>query len=218
MRISEITVIALVGCLLSTAAARCQNSSGSALTPKPAVADQRTSERESEKSKTLATLESVSLVSTRQGIAVEILTDRPITPDSATLTNPDRLVLDFPNTISATETNRISVRHNDLKSVRIGVQPVDPPVTRVVLDLKQPRAYQVAAHGRRLIVTLRPPESVEKSPVAAASGGIQPEDEKGEVSGQTVLGGAKTEADATLEKQPSQKQTDSTPPVEGPKN
>jgi len=55
--------------------------------------------------------------------------------------------------------------------------------------------------------------------VALQSGSIQAEDKKGEVSGQTVLGGAKTEAEGTLEKQPSQRQTDSTPPVvEVPKN
>ncbi len=104
--------------------------------------------------KDVATLTMVSVHPDKESISVEITCSRPITPTPTMITDPSRLVLDFADTISANLQNRINVNQDGLKSVRIGVQPVDPPTTRVVLDLEQERSYQLLAEGNKLTVKL----------------------------------------------------------------
>ena len=105
-------------------------------------------------SRDVATLTRVSVHPEKEGMSVEITCSRPITPTPTMINDPSRLVLDFADTISANPQNRINVNQDGLKSVRIGVQPVDPPTTRVVLDLEQSRAYQLVPDGNKLTVKL----------------------------------------------------------------
>src|SRR5579864_828922 len=56
-----------------------------------------------------ATLDKLDVVHGRQDISIEITASAPITPKVTTLTEPDRVVLDFPNTVPGTETRRITV-------------------------------------------------------------------------------------------------------------
>jgi polysaccharide biosynthesis/export protein len=102
----------------------------------------------------VATLTNVTVHPGKEGVSVEITCSRPITPTPTMINDPSRLVLDFADTISANRQNRINVDQDGLKSVRIGVQLVDPPTTRVVLDLEQSRAYQLVSDGNKLTVKL----------------------------------------------------------------
>ncbi|MGE5207050.1 MAG: polysaccharide biosynthesis/export family protein [Chlamydiota bacterium] len=115
--------------------------------------------------KDVATLTKVSVHPDKESISVEITCSRPITPTPQMISDPSRLVLDFADTISASPENHINVNQDGLKSVRIGVQPVDPPTTRVVLDLEQERPYQLLADGNTLRVKLGQQET------AAPTGG-----------------------------------------------
>lgn len=99
-------------------------------------------------------LESIKVEPVHQGIEFEIQTSGSVTPTLTTIADPNRLVLDFPNTVSAYPGKHIAVDRDGVRSVRIGVQPGRPPVTRVVLDLERPRNYQVVNNGSKLFLKL----------------------------------------------------------------
>lgn len=119
-----------------------------------ATATSRDRQGPSGSSRSRATLTRISVHSEKEGLSVEITCNRPVTPTPQMISDPSRLVLDFPDTISSNARNRIDVNRDGLKSVRIGVQAADPPVTRVVLDLERSRAYQLVADGSKLTVKL----------------------------------------------------------------
>jgi len=102
------------------------------------------------------TLRKLKVLTEQDGVTtVEITATRPVTPTMTTLTSPDRLVLDFPNTLSASQQNVVAVNDGGVKSVRIGVQLSDPPMTRLVVDLLQPRTSELVAIGDTTVLTLR---------------------------------------------------------------
>ncbi len=102
-----------------------------------------------------ATLDKIDVVHGRQDISVEITASTAVTPKVSTLKEPDRVVLDFPNTVPNTETRRIAVDREGLKSVRMGVNSDVPPTTRVVIDLDEARDYQLVPENNRVIVKFR---------------------------------------------------------------
>lgn len=103
-----------------------------------------------------ATLTNVAVHQEQAGLDVEITCTRPVTPATMVISDPTRLVLDFADTISGYSHSRINVNQDALKAVRIGVQPVDPPTTRVVLDLDQDQAktYRLVAKGDTVTIKL----------------------------------------------------------------
>src|ERR1700732_1762167 len=111
------------------------------------------------------TLRKLKVLTEQDGITLEITATRPVTPTLTRLTSPDRLVLDFPNTLSGSHQNVLAVNHGGVKSLRIGVQPSDPPMTRLVVDLLQPRTSELVAIGDTIVLKLR---SVHNARVKAA--------------------------------------------------
>jgi type IV pilus assembly protein PilQ len=94
-----------------------------------------------------------------EGMEVSILASGPLTPKAMTLVAPDRLVIDLPNTVSARKTREIAVNSADVKSVRVARFQLNPPVTRVVVDLVAPRSYQLVPAGNKLTLKFRQPET-----------------------------------------------------------
>lgn len=101
------------------------------------------------------TLDKLDVVRGRQDISIEITASAPVTPKVTTLTEPDRVVLDFPNTVPSTETRHITVDSDGVKSVRMGVNGEVPPTTRVVVDLEQAREYQLLPSANRVTLKFR---------------------------------------------------------------
>ena len=101
------------------------------------------------------TLDKLDVVHGRQDISIEITASSPVTPKVTTLKEPDRVVLDFPNTVPGTETRHINVDSEGVKSVRMGVNAEMPPTTRVVVDLEEARDYQLLPDANRIIVKFR---------------------------------------------------------------
>src|SRR5689334_19057330 len=91
-----------------------------------------------------ATLESVKVLDGEEGISLQIEVSPPTRPVLATLTDPDRLVLDFEDTVSRAPRERIEVNRGGVKSVRIGIHDTSPPMTRIAVDLSGPRGYELA--------------------------------------------------------------------------
>ena len=120
----------------------------------------------------------VAVVRGRGGMQVEISASGPITPKLMKLTGPDRLVVDLPNAIPAGHPRPIMSNGGDIKSVRMGRFQLDPPVTRVVVDLAAARDGEIVTAGNKLVLKLRaeraaaapsaPPAVEMPKPVAAA--------------------------------------------------
>src|SRR5437764_3069658 len=98
----------------------------------------------------------LSVVRGHDGTNVEIHTTGSLTPKVLTLKSPDRLVIDLANAVPETKSRTIPVHGADLNRVRMAQFQVEPPTTRVVLDLKSPQAFQLVSFHDKLIVQLRP--------------------------------------------------------------
>ncbi len=87
---------------------------------------------------------------------VEVTGTGPMTAKVLKLTAPDRIVMDIANSQLAQRTPMIPVNSDDVKSVRTARFQVDPPVTRVVVDLLSAHDYELSVVGNKLILKLRP--------------------------------------------------------------
>jgi AMIN domain len=119
-----------------------------------------------------ATIRSVSVLGAGSNPEVEILGTAPLSPTALVITGPDRLVIDFPNAVPGAHLRTIEVNRGELKAVRVGRFSDQPPVTRVVLDLKGPQPYQLFPSGKSVIVKLHsaanPPTAAAMAPAPAA--------------------------------------------------
>ncbi len=69
-------------------------------------------------------------------------------------TSPDRLVLDFPDSLPGTDLHNQTINRGEVNGVRVGLFAQNPPVTRVVVDLKSPQHYRIYPSGKTVIVRL----------------------------------------------------------------
>jgi hypothetical protein len=101
----------------------------------------------------VATIRHVAVLGGSQ-FELEISASQPVHPQAQLITGPDRLVLDFAGTVPAGDLRNLTVNRGEVKSVRVGLFAADPPVTRVVVDLKQAQTYQLFPSGNSVIVKL----------------------------------------------------------------
>lgn len=116
---------------------------------------------------TVATIRNVTVFGSGSNVEVEVVASQPVAPQAQVITGPDRLVLDFPNSLPGEKLRNLTVERGELKGVRVGRFAASPPVTRVVLDLKSAQPYQIFPSGKTVIVKL-------KAPAGAATAGMQP--------------------------------------------
>lgn len=96
----------------------------------------------------------VQVLGNRNPVEIEIEGSDRLVPSTQVLTGPDRLVIDFPNAVPAALLHNQTLNRGEVKSVRVGLFSAKPPVTRVVIDLDGPQAYQVFPSGRTVIVRI----------------------------------------------------------------
>lgn len=95
---------------------------------------------------------SVKVLGGKDSIEIEVEASERIVPQTQVLTGPDRLVVDFPNAIPGSQVRSQSVNRGEVRDVRVGLFQSKPPVTRVVLDLKSARSYQIFPSGRTVMI------------------------------------------------------------------
>src|ERR1700746_3795518 len=61
-------------------------------------------------------------------VTVDVNLTASVIPDVIIATNPDRLVLQLPNTAAPRKQRGLSVNHNGVKGIRVGLNSVAPPV------------------------------------------------------------------------------------------
>jgi hypothetical protein len=130
-----------------------------------------------------AVVRSVQPLVEANGPVVEVISSRPLVPDIGKLENPPRLVIDLPNARLGGRERRLDLRGSEINGVRVSQFQQDPPVTRIVVDLRKPVSYSWDAAGNRLMVRLHPMEQAVKAlpspaitrevlPASGVSGGV----------------------------------------------
>ena len=100
-----------------------------------------------------AALQQVTVTRDQGVVSVEMTTRGAITPKVESLSSPDRLVVDLPNTALATYRGRIAVGNDGVKGVRMGTDA--NAMTRVVVDLDRPAKYElVPGPGQKLTLKI----------------------------------------------------------------
>ena len=101
-----------------------------------------------------ATIKGIALLGSQKGMELEISASQPVATDTRVLTDPDRVVIDFPGAVPGDQLKGFAVNQGAMKGVRVGLLSSSPPTTRVVVDLNAPNPYQVFASGNTVLVKL----------------------------------------------------------------
>src|ERR1700690_942949 len=95
----------------------------------------------------------VAIVS-QDPLRLQIVTNPAIAPQTQVISGPERLVIDFPNTVPGAALRGIAVNRGEVKGVRVGLFSNTPPVTRVVVDLNSPQSYHIVPNATGFVVSL----------------------------------------------------------------
>jgi hypothetical protein len=116
-----------------------------------------------------AQIRHVAVVKSGDGLQIEIQTSQRVMPLTQVVTDPDRLIIDFSDAVPGPELRAVTVNKGAVKGVRIGRVTINPPVTRVVVDLDAPLPFQLFPSSKSVIVKLG-----EASTVVAANPAAEP--------------------------------------------
>jgi hypothetical protein len=116
-----------------------------------------------------ATISSVRVLGGAGSLEIEVVSSGPIESQSQVITGPDRVVLDFPNTLPDAKLRDINVDRGELKRVRVGRFSSNPPVTRVVLDLKSAQSFQLFPSLKSVIIKLAASSANSMQPAPSAT-------------------------------------------------
>lgn len=104
-------------------------------------------------------------LASKDAVEIELEASDRLAPQTRVLTGPDRLVVDFPNALPGPQLRNQAVNRGEVRDVRVGLFQSQPPVTRVVLDLKAAQSFQIFPNGRNVIIKV----SGNGAPVTQAS-------------------------------------------------
>src|SRR5882672_5784541 len=109
------------------------------------------------------------------GLDLTIICTRPVAPGFTQLKDPERLVVDLPDTLVGNHPQSVPLTGPDVRTMRINQFQKDPPIARIVLDLPGERDYSYEPKGVAFVVHLRsaqpsPPNPTQ--PAAAVEGSI----------------------------------------------
>lgn len=117
------------------------------------------------------TIDKLQVIPSLNDVQVAVSESRTVVPSITTLSRPTRIVLTFPNILSALGYDRLEVKQHGIKTVRVG-RHENPPTTRIVLDLATDLHYSLSSddHGVKLTlsrvaapaVKTEPPPSIDQ--------------------------------------------------------
>jgi AMIN domain-containing protein len=100
-----------------------------------------------------ASVRSVSLTS-QNPLQLRIQTSEAVAPRTQMVANPERLVIDISNAIPGAGLHGMAINRGEVKGVRVSLFSTAPPVTRIVVDLKEPQWYRIVPDASGLLVSL----------------------------------------------------------------
>jgi len=100
-------------------------------------------------------LNRIEVLSENDAVTIMLEFTAPATPKVMRLTNPRRLVLDFADTSFGPEWKQppeITLSRGEVRSIRTALFQENPPVIRVVLDVKNGKAPEISPEGNHVAV------------------------------------------------------------------
>jgi hypothetical protein len=104
-----------------------------------------------------ASIELVRVVPSGDKLKIEVQLTGVVNPRVLIANNPDRLVLELPNTNAKARQQHIAVNQQGVKDLRIGLTSADPMITRLVVDLDCAHPYGLSTEGNTIALTVLPP-------------------------------------------------------------
>jgi uncharacterized protein len=87
-----------------------------------------------------------------RGLTIEMVVSTPVVPEAVRLTNPDRLVFDFPGFELRGMKRRIPIKGGPAQEVRAALFRAHPPVTRIVVDSNEPLSFECKPDGNKVLI------------------------------------------------------------------
>jgi uncharacterized protein len=114
----------------------------------------------------------IQVASDGEGLSIEITTTSPVMPATQRLEHPDRLVLDFPGFSLRSGAEHIAVDKGAVAAVRASLFQANPPLSRIVIDLKEPANVQLQPLGTKILIKVgfgtAEPANPEREPAKSA--------------------------------------------------
>jgi TPR repeat protein len=88
------------------------------------------------------------------GLAIEIEVSAPFLPQAIRLSNPDRLVFDFPGYALQGTNRHMPVNAGPVRELRLSLFQVHPPVVRIVVDSKAPLNFEIKPAGNKVVIEI----------------------------------------------------------------
>jgi hypothetical protein len=104
-----------------------------------------------------AAIEQVRVVPSGDKLKIEVQLTGAVSPRVLIANNPDRLVLELPNTNAKARQQLIAVNQQGVKDLRIGLTSATPMITRLVVDLDCAHPYGLSTEGNTIALTVLPP-------------------------------------------------------------
>jgi type IV pilus assembly protein PilQ len=133
----------------------------------------------------IAEVRNVGVVRGKNGIEIEISANAPLSPSALKLTGPDRVVIDLANATPMGRNKTIEVNSGDVKSIRVARYQLNPPVTRVVIDVASAQDFELAPAANRLKIKLHPASAEAASAPAAETNAAAQDISAGAVPAET---------------------------------
>jgi TPR repeat protein len=96
----------------------------------------------------------IRIVSESQALTIEVSTNSPAIPDTERLENPDRIVFDFPGFVMQAPAQHLNVNHGPITAVRASLFQANPPLSRIVLDLKEPVSIELQPAEDKVVIRI----------------------------------------------------------------
>ncbi|HZS98325.1 MAG TPA: AMIN domain-containing protein [Terriglobales bacterium] len=96
----------------------------------------------------------IRIVSESQALTIEVSTNSPAIPDTERLENPDRIVFDFPGFVMQSPAQHLNVNHGPITGVRASLFQANPPLSRIVLDLKEPVSIELQPMEDKVLIRI----------------------------------------------------------------
>ena len=126
----------------------------------------------------LATIEHADITLQPDGITIELALSAPFLPEGVRLTRPDRLVFDFPGFTLRAGNRQMPINNGPVRKFRAALFQSDPPITRIVIDLREPVNFDLKSVGNKVVIDVRFPKTSSGSADAGPSSKIGEEEER----------------------------------------
>jgi hypothetical protein len=115
-----------------------------------------------------ATVRHIAVTGDSHDVDVKITASKPVTPRTQFVTDPDRLIVDLPESRPDAGLQQIPIHRGKLRGVRVGLLSENPPVTRVVLDLTSTPEFRVSPLANIVVVKLGDESGQDPAPEPVA--------------------------------------------------